>query len=186
MIGVSTWHFAYISNHIIFSSPEIALKVFNLEREIERSRCFINKKMKNCELCKSTARIYCDSDRASLCWTCDAQVHSANFLVAKHSRSLLCKICQSPTKWSAFGEKLSPSTASICGICDVEGVSNDHDKIKERVGGNDCETDNQVMPWNSTPPPAASSSGTEEYFSCKGAVKLKRKRQNVTDLTLKV
>ncbi|KAG6754768.1 hypothetical protein POTOM_040562 [Populus tomentosa] len=45
--------------------------------------------MKRCELCDSLAKVYCESDQANLCWDCDANVHSANFLVAKHSRSLL-------------------------------------------------------------------------------------------------
>ncbi|KAK3014362.1 hypothetical protein RJ639_009084 [Escallonia herrerae] len=46
--------------------------------------------MKRCELCNSIARMYCESDQASLCWDCDARIHSANFLVAKHLRTLLC------------------------------------------------------------------------------------------------
>lgn len=147
--------------------------------------------MKRCALCRSTARVYCDSDRASLCWSCDAKVHSANFLVARHSRSLLCQLCHSPTPWSASGEKLSPSTASICGRCVFEGSSDDDDDDddrEERVGGDDGdvteledsvnENDNQIVPWSSTPdPPAVSSSSGD------GGVLLKRRRQNVSDLT---
>ncbi|XP_057462015.1 zinc finger protein CONSTANS-LIKE 2-like [Actinidia eriantha] len=75
--------------------------------------------MKRCELCKSVARMYCESDQASLCWDCDAKVHSANFLVARHSRSLLCHVCQSPTPWSASGAKLGP-VVSACESC-VDG-----------------------------------------------------------------
>ncbi|KAL9244432.1 hypothetical protein vseg_018208 [Gypsophila vaccaria] len=77
--------------------------------------------MKSCELCGSPARIYCDSDRASLCWTCDFKVHGANFLVARHSRNLLCKSCQSPTPWSATGPKLGP-TVSLCVSCSSAGA----------------------------------------------------------------
>ncbi|KAK3032626.1 hypothetical protein RJ639_036586 [Escallonia herrerae] len=56
--------------------------------------------MKRCELCNSIARMYCESDQASLCWDCDARIHSANFLVAKHLRTLLCHSCQSMTPWT--------------------------------------------------------------------------------------
>ncbi|KAK3199297.1 hypothetical protein Dsin_022712 [Dipteronia sinensis] len=72
--------------------------------------------MKKCELCDRTARMYCESDQASLCWDCDEKVHRANFLVAKHSRSLLCHICQSVTPWKASGAKLGP-TISVCEVC---------------------------------------------------------------------
>ncbi|KAF4392698.1 hypothetical protein G4B88_029437 [Cannabis sativa] len=57
--------------------------------------------MKDCELCGLRARMYCESDQASLCWDCDEKVHGANFLVAKHSRSLLCHVCNFPTPWMA-------------------------------------------------------------------------------------
>lgn len=69
-----------------------------------------------CELCGKAARMYCDSDEARLCWDCDEKVHSANFLVAKHSRNLLCLVCQSPTPWKASGTKLGP-TISVCERC---------------------------------------------------------------------
>ncbi|XP_058090921.1 zinc finger protein CONSTANS-LIKE 4-like [Magnolia sinica] len=72
--------------------------------------------MKECELCDLPARMYCESDQASLCWDCDAKVHCANFLVARHLRNLLCHVCQSPTPWKASGSKLGP-TVSICDRC---------------------------------------------------------------------
>ncbi|KAF3782294.1 putative zinc finger protein CONSTANS-LIKE 11 [Nymphaea thermarum] len=72
--------------------------------------------MKECELCQRPARMYCESDQASLCWTCDANVHSANFLVARHTRSLLCQACQAPTPWRAAGARLGP-TVSVCQKC---------------------------------------------------------------------
>ncbi|KAI3795393.1 hypothetical protein L1987_38045 [Smallanthus sonchifolius] len=146
------------------------------EREIKSS--FLVMKMKRCELCKSMARVYCDSDRASLCWTCDAKVHSANFLVAKHSRTLLCALCQSPTPWTASGEKLWPSAASSCERCD------------EGVGGNKVETDNvdgdeidnKGVPrsWNSLPPPTSSSSSEEFFAGDRGGLR-KRKIRNFAD-----
>lgn len=71
---------------------------------------------RSCELCSKAARMYCESDEARLCWDCDEKVHSANFLVAKHSRTLLCHVCQSPTPWKASGTKLGP-TVSVCEGC---------------------------------------------------------------------
>lgn len=60
--------------------------------------------------------MYCESDQASLCWECDAKVHAANFLVARHTRTLLCHRCHSPTPWSASGPNLGP-TLSVCHLC---------------------------------------------------------------------
>ncbi|GER43140.1 B-box type zinc finger family protein [Striga asiatica] len=71
---------------------------------------------KQCELCKQVARIHCWADQASLCWDCDAKVHSANFLSARHSRNLLCHVCQSLLTWSAAGSSLEP-TVAICQLC---------------------------------------------------------------------
>ncbi|GAB4825071.1 hypothetical protein Ancab_007944 [Ancistrocladus abbreviatus] len=144
---------------------------------------------KSCELCKSPARMYCESDQAILCWDCDSKVHGANFLVARHSRSLLCHVCQSPTPWSASGAKLGP-TVSVCDKCvaDIDGVNggnveeidteedehqvdydddndDDEDEVEEDVDQSDSgeeEGENQVVPWSSStpPPPAATSSSS--------------------------
>ncbi|KAK3018672.1 hypothetical protein RJ639_002814 [Escallonia herrerae] len=151
--------------------------------------------MKRCELCKSPARIYCESDAASLCWGCDGKVHSANFLVARHARTLLCHVCQAPTAWSAAGQKLG-RTVSVCercvsvrggiknGVADVEsqggndgGIDSDGDYEEEEdedddgdefdVDEEEDDGENQVVPWSSTtpPPPAESSSSSEESSS---------------------
>ncbi|KAK7389464.1 hypothetical protein VNO78_24534 [Psophocarpus tetragonolobus] len=50
-------------------------------------------KGKACELCDQQACLYCPSDSAFLCSNCDAAVHAANFLVARHLRHLLCSKC---------------------------------------------------------------------------------------------
>ncbi|KAG2319317.1 hypothetical protein Bca52824_012530 [Brassica carinata] len=71
---------------------------------------------KKCDLCDGVARMYCESDQASLCWDCDGKVHGANFLVAKHTRCLLCTACQSLTPWKATGLRLGP-TFSVCESC---------------------------------------------------------------------
>lgn len=91
---------------------------------------FKEKMKKNCELCKGAARVYCESDQASLCWSCDAKVHSANFLVARHVRSLLCHSCHSPTAWSGSGHKLG-RTLSICEPCVKARASQSHGANEE-------------------------------------------------------
>ncbi|KAK4484372.1 hypothetical protein RD792_006951 [Penstemon davidsonii] len=143
---------------------------------------------KGCELCSNPARMFCESDQASLCWDCDEKVHAANFLVAKHSRTLLCHVCSSPTAWKAAGTGLRPAV-TVCQSCaeneenlesrdsqesesddgeynsdtdtDTEGGDYSSDDDEEEDEEEDGE--NQVVPWstafNFT---AASSSGTAE------------------------
>ncbi|KAL5581860.1 hypothetical protein UlMin_014302 [Ulmus minor] len=152
--------------------------------------------MKNCELCKGLARIYCESDQASLCWNCDVKVHGANFLVARHTRSVLCHTCQSPTAWKASGAELDV-TVTVCESCvtgfrkrgggegnlqegngdsteteDDDSDSDDDDDFDDDEDGDDEEedSDNQVVPWSSsssTPPPQAASSSSSEESVCK-------------------
>ncbi|XP_024046260.1 zinc finger protein CONSTANS-LIKE 4 isoform X4 [Citrus clementina] len=140
--------------------------------------------MKKCELCGSPAKMFCESDQASLCWDCDTKVHGANFLVAKHSRTLLCHVCQSLTPWNGSGPKLGP-TISVCNVCVGDGsgstsreetnrgetyTDDDYDDANEEEdddddGGDEDEDDdeeNQVVPWSSTPPPQVSSSSTSD------------------------
>lgn len=138
--------------------------------------------MKGCELCGAAARMYCESDQASLCWDCDEKVHCANFLVAKHCRSLLCQVCQSPTPWKASGPKFGP-TVSICESCfslhkgkegeighdrtESEEGNEQEDEILDDSDDYDDEDDedeeeeeeeeeedgeNQVVPWSVTSP----------------------------------
>ncbi|KAJ8761687.1 hypothetical protein K2173_004463 [Erythroxylum novogranatense] len=144
--------------------------------------------MKKCELCDSLAKMYCESDQASLCWECDANVHGANFLVAKHSRTLLCHLCQSLTPWTGSGPKLAP-TVSVCQNCvnssncrqersnNDDDEDDDHDDLDREDDtendGNDENSDgsddgdeddgeNQVVPWSSPPSPPVSSSSNSE------------------------
>ena len=132
--------------------------------------------MKVCELCNSPAVIYCDSDQASLCCDCDAKVHSANFLVAKHSRTLLCHVCQSPTPWNGSGPKLG-TTISVCQRCvnrsrtvnETPSTDEDEDEEGEEdgedEGDDENDEENQVVPWSSTPPPPISCSSASEEES---------------------
>ncbi|KAM6601419.1 hypothetical protein CsatA_021028 [Cannabis sativa] len=160
---------------------------------------------KKCELCDSPAKMYCDSDRASLCWDCDGRVHSANFLVAKHMRTLLCRVCQSLTPWSGSGPKLSP-TVSVCHNCvngcyqnetgiqqnddeedddyeedeDDSEEDNDEDDNNDGDGdgGRDDEDDeeNQVVPWSNNPPPPVSSNSSSSGESSKSNGLFSRQR----------
>ncbi|KAE8725701.1 (3S,6E)-nerolidol synthase 2 [Hibiscus syriacus] len=152
--------------------------------------------MKRCELCDLAARTYCESDKASLCWDCDAKVHGANFLVARHVRCLLCHACQSLTPWRAAGTKLG-HTVSACDRCvdggDREGseAENDEDGVSDDEAEEDG--DNQVVPWSANmPPPASSSTSSDEYSDgerevCKSTnlFPLKRSRENASDLRYK-
>ncbi|KAI3804786.1 hypothetical protein L1987_26595 [Smallanthus sonchifolius] len=150
--------------------------------------------MKRCELCNHRARIYCQSDNASLCYDCDQNVHSSNFLVAKHSRTLLCHKCQSPTPWTASGLNLGRA-ATVCVTCldedssqrrmtshrenDVveenRDVHEDGETDDENTGSSDDDSEdededaeNQVVPWSSVaspPAPVIASSSSEEFSS---------------------
>ncbi|KAK8629428.1 hypothetical protein V6N13_078269 [Hibiscus sabdariffa] len=136
--------------------------------------------------------MYCESDQAILCWDCDSRVHGANFLVAKHLRTLLCHLCQSPTPWTGSGPKLGP-TVSVCETCvnrngsreeinagetrdgdedddeddnygdDVDDLEEEEDSSEEDDGGDSGDDEeNQVVPLSSTMPPVSSSSTSEE------------------------
>ena len=130
-----------------------------------------------CELCGAAARVYCGADDATLCWGCDAQVHGANFLVARHARALLCRGCARPTTWRAAGPRLGP-TASICELCvgngrgrpravvarDADGEEEDEEEMIDEEEEEEGEGENQVVPWaddaEATPPPVASSTSS--------------------------
>ncbi|XP_010449953.1 PREDICTED: putative zinc finger protein CONSTANS-LIKE 11 [Camelina sativa] len=62
-----------------------------------------------CDYCGTEkALIYCKSDLAKLCLNCDVNVHSANPLSQRHTRSLLCEKCfLQPTVIHCMNEKVS-------------------------------------------------------------------------------
>ena len=78
------------------------------------------KLQRGCELCDGVAALFCAADEAHICWTCDAKVHSANFLVARHTRFVLCDKCGSPTSWRASGTNPTP-LAGLCVSCSQGG-----------------------------------------------------------------
>lgn len=61
--------------------------------------------------------VYCRSDEAYLCLSCDRHVHSANALSKRHSRTLVCDKCNTqPAIVRCVEEKLS-----LCQNCDWAG-----------------------------------------------------------------
>ncbi|KAB2084405.1 hypothetical protein ES319_A05G331100v1 [Gossypium barbadense] len=80
---------------------------------------------KSCEFC-TTSRpvVYCKSDAAHLCLSCDAKVHSANALSNRHLRTLLCDLCRHrPSHVCCFNHRMF-----LCRVCDqsVHDVSSHH------------------------------------------------------------
>lgn len=72
-----------------------------------------------CELCRGRASLYCASDSAFLCLDCDAKVHEANFLVARHVRRMLCRACDRFDGNVVSGVGSRP-VQSLCRSCEAE------------------------------------------------------------------
>lgn len=80
---------------------------------------------RNCELCTAEAKVYCPSDSAFLCRSCDAKVHGANFLVARHLRSSLCSNCGSSDGKRFSGAGISFPARNLCRSCSPERFPGD-------------------------------------------------------------
>nr|WED40970.1 CONSTANS-like 9A [Mangifera indica] len=71
-----------------------------------------------CDFCGNQRSIvYCRSDAACLCLSCDRNVHSANALSKRHSRTLLCERCNSQPALVRCAEE----RVSLCQNCDWLG-----------------------------------------------------------------
>ncbi|KAL8511359.1 hypothetical protein ACS0TY_017959 [Phlomoides rotata] len=71
-----------------------------------------------CDFCgEQRSVIYCESDAASLCFSCDRNVHSANALSKRHSRTLVCERCNS----QAALVRCVDERISMCQDCDWMG-----------------------------------------------------------------
>ncbi|KAL7584110.1 hypothetical protein Lser_V15G45534 [Lactuca serriola] len=72
----------------------------------------------DCDYCREArSMVYCRSDEAYLCLSCDRNIHSANALSKRHSRTLICDRCNSePAFVRCVDEKLS-----LCQKCNWEG-----------------------------------------------------------------
>uniref|UniRef100_A0A6V7QS54 B box-type domain-containing protein n=1 Tax=Ananas comosus var. bracteatus TaxID=296719 RepID=A0A6V7QS54_ANACO len=71
-----------------------------------------------CDFCgEQRPMIYCQSDAACLCLSCDRNVHSANALSRRHTRTLLCDRCNTqPASVRCIVENVS-----LCPNCDRNG-----------------------------------------------------------------
>jgi B-box zinc finger len=71
-----------------------------------------------CDFCgEQNAMVYCRSDTASLCLSCDRNVHSANALSRRHTRTLLCDQC----KTQPAVVRCTDENSSLCQNCDWAG-----------------------------------------------------------------
>ncbi|KAL6975512.1 Zinc finger protein CONSTANS-like [Sarracenia purpurea var. burkii] len=68
-----------------------------------------------CDFCgEQRSVVYCRSDAACLCLSCDSNVHSANALSRRHFRTLVCEKCNSqPAFVRCLEERIS-----LCQTCD--------------------------------------------------------------------
>ncbi|KAM7503801.1 hypothetical protein LguiB_002705 [Lonicera macranthoides] len=68
-----------------------------------------------CDFCgEQRSMVYCRSDAACLCLSCDRNIHSANALSRRHSRTLVCERCNSQPALTRCVEE----SISLCQNCD--------------------------------------------------------------------
>ncbi|KAK3031559.1 hypothetical protein RJ639_036358 [Escallonia herrerae] len=82
---------------------------------------------KLCEYCKALRSVvYCTSDAAHLCLSCDAKVHSANALSNRHARTLVCESC----RYRPAYIQCSDHQMFMCRGCDCtqHDISSQHQK----------------------------------------------------------
>uniref|UniRef100_A0A7C9A321 B box-type domain-containing protein n=1 Tax=Opuntia streptacantha TaxID=393608 RepID=A0A7C9A321_OPUST len=84
---------------------------------------------RGCELCSAEATVYCASDSAYLCCSCDAKVHNANFLVARHFRSFICSKCRNLADFRFSGSGISPAARNLCKSCSPEEFHEEDDSL---------------------------------------------------------
>lgn len=120
--------------------------------------------MRKCELCNADAAVFCPSDAAFLCSTCDAKVHQANFLVARHLRRAICSHCNTFTGDFVSGSRPS---AAACPSCPQEDDDNDD-------GDGSLSSTNSCV--SSTTSPAA-----KVYSDCSSTAKRRRTSRSRVD-----
>ncbi|KAJ0007130.1 hypothetical protein Pint_30539 [Pistacia integerrima] len=115
------------------------------------------KPAKSCELCHQEASLYCDSDSAFLCSTCDARVHEANFLVARHVRQTLCCTCNCLTGNFISGARSLSSLSPICQSCfqttsssSSDCISSTEDSAKKIGSNHNIKRRNKISSSSST------------------------------------
>ncbi|KAK4764765.1 hypothetical protein SAY86_025855 [Trapa natans] len=90
-----------------------------------------------CDLCGGDASLYCDSDSAFLCFRCDADVHGANFLVARHIRYSVCSSCRSLGENHLSGARIAPLPA-FCRSCSGESPCPGEEDSDSLTSESDC------------------------------------------------
>ncbi|XP_010551970.1 PREDICTED: zinc finger protein CONSTANS-LIKE 9 [Tarenaya hassleriana] len=71
-----------------------------------------------CDFCgEQRSMVYCRSDAACLCLSCDRNVHSANALSKRHSRTLVCERCHS----QPASVRCEEERVSLCQNCEWLG-----------------------------------------------------------------
>lgn len=90
-----------------------------------------------CELCIAEAAVFCPSDAAFLCWSCDAKVHEANFLVARHVRQSVCSNCKNFTGHGISGVGFHPFPAT-CPSCPPASAVDDPDSPSSSSSSSVC------------------------------------------------
>lgn len=88
---------------------------YNSDQEVGKEMGYM------CDYCgEQRSMVYCRSDAACLCLSCDRNVHSANALSRRHSRTLICERCNlQPAFVRCVEENLS-----LCQNCDWTGHTN--------------------------------------------------------------
>lgn len=72
---------------------------------------------RTCDACHAAAcNLYCQTDSAYLCFSCDEYIHAVNPQALQHHRVLVCSECENSS--AAFTCKAD--AASLCISCDVE------------------------------------------------------------------
>ncbi|GMJ09752.1 BZS1, SALT TOLERANCE HOMOLOG 7, B-box domain protein 20 [Hibiscus trionum] len=127
-----------------------------------------------CEVCdKEEAVVFCSADEAALCGDCDARVHHANKLAAKHTRfsllhpptfkqSPLCDICKE-TRGFLFCQE---DRAILCRECDVSvHRANEYTMKHNRFLLTGVKLSGSSFPAASNPM-TSSSSNNDMFRSC--------------------
>lgn len=93
-------------------------KSFRIDGKILGKKLIYKNMGYHCDFCgEQRSIVYCRSDAASLCLSCDRNVHSANALSRRHSRTLVCERCNSQPAFVRCVEE----RMSLCQNCDWMG-----------------------------------------------------------------
>ncbi|KAK1436955.1 hypothetical protein QVD17_02739 [Tagetes erecta] len=117
-----------------------------------------------CDLCHHhQPSVYCGSDSAFLCLDCDHQVHTANFLVARHVRVSICKSYHSHCHDDDDDDDvLSSSSSSSSTVC--SNVKRTTSAMVGSSGSDDWKTREVLVSWWSRLGGSSSSSNSSRVI----------------------